>query len=127
MCSEVPRQSGEICFMKQHEQNYEDLHLERNNPMHQYILRIYQMESSSLEKVMEIFVDTKFSCEPAACSSTKEEAHFTLGMHTAHVSEDNPSSLFCTWETHLECWFSFYTGPVTRETQINWRKFSAGL
>lgn len=81
------------------------------------------MESSSLEEVMGILMDTEFSHEPAACSFTKEEAHLALGMHTAHVSGDNPSPLLCTWE----CWFSFYTGPVTRELQINWSKLSAGL
>lgn len=126
MRSEVPRQAGEICFLKQHKRNCEDLHLERNSPMLWYILKIDQLESSSLEEVMGILMDTKFSHEPAVCSFTKEEAHLALGMNTAHVSGDNPSPLFCSGEAHLECWFSFYAGPVRRETK-NWSKFSAGL
>lgn len=61
--------------------------------MHQYILRIDQMDSSSLEEVMGILMDTKFSCEPVVCSFTKEEAHLALGMPTVHVSGDNSSIL----------------------------------
>jgi len=47
--------------MKFNKENCKVLHLGKNNPMHQYMLRATQLESSLAEKDLGVLVDTRLN------------------------------------------------------------------
>jgi len=48
------------------------LHLDRNNPMHQYRLGADLLQSSSVERDLGVLVDEKLTMNPPVCTSCQE-------------------------------------------------------
>ena len=56
------------------------LHLERNNPMHQYRLGVDLLESSSVERDLGVLVDNRLTISSAVCPGC-QEGQWHSGVH----------------------------------------------
>lgn len=94
-----------------------EVHLRRNNPMHQYMLGDNWLQGSFVQKTSGVLVDTKLNMRQATCPCSKEGASDILGCIKSSLSTgEAPPGVCCV-----------QAGPSRdRESQTYWRKLSEG-
>ncbi|PKU36118.1 hypothetical protein llap_13577 [Limosa lapponica baueri] len=101
---------------QQRELKVKVLHLERNNPRHQYKLGTDQLESSSAEKDEGVLVDNKLNMGQQWALATKKASNVPGCLRRSVASRSRKVSLpySALVRPHLEYWFQFWAPQYKR-------------